>query len=49
MQDFCSAVAKTIAETVNVPAVSIWLDSEIENRPALCVSTHLSLSVEVGP
>jgi putative PEP-CTERM system histidine kinase len=47
MLDFCSAVAKTIAETVNVPAVSIWLNGEIQGRPALRGSTHLPLSREL--
>jgi putative PEP-CTERM system histidine kinase len=47
MQDFCSAVAKIIAETVHVPAVSIWLKSETQNSPALCGSTHLPLSREL--
>ena len=44
VQDFCSAVAKSIAETLNVPAVSIWLNDETQNSPVLAGSTHLSLS-----
>jgi len=49
MQDFCSAVAKNIAETVNVPTVSIWLNDETQKSPVLAGSTHLPLSQDVGP
>ena len=44
VQDFCSAVAKSIAGTLNVPAVSIWLNDETQTSPVLAGSTHLSLS-----
>ena len=45
VQDFCSAVAKGIAETLNIPSVSIWLNGETqEGGPVLAGSTHLSLA-----
>ncbi len=48
LQDLCTAVANTIAETFGVSSVSIWLYEE-SKRPALFGSTDLSFSQQLDP
>ncbi len=42
IRDICQALARTVAETFGVSAVSIWLADEAQSRPSLAASTALS-------
>jgi len=46
IKDLCMAVVKTVAETVGVSSVSIWLLDEVRKRPVLAGSTSFFFSQE---